>query len=156
MERRFVPWDVEVRIHREGKELYIHNQNPSGPEAWLSGQVCQAWLPLFWRWVLLRRCLSLLCKWTSAVPAPPALQTCPEISEPWLWLNPCFLPTLPWDEETQLNSLHKSNRHMPNSAGWISLLTSGITRGCSSFLLPPTLAGKENLNNPYTSAFLLG
>lgn len=61
---------------------------PSGPEAGLSGQGCQARLPLCWRWVFLRRRLSHLCKWTSAMPAPPALRTCPEISGPWLWLNP--------------------------------------------------------------------
>lgn len=32
------------------------------PETWLSGQVCQAWLPLCWKWDFLRRYLSHLRK----------------------------------------------------------------------------------------------
>lgn len=114
MKTRFEPWDLEVRMHREGMELCVNSQNPSGPEAWLSGQVCQAWLPLFWRWVFLRWCLSLLCKWTSAVPAPPALQTCPEISEPWLWLNPA--------------SCQLYLRNKPNWIAYINLMDTCLTQ----------------------------
>lgn len=54
------------------------------PETWLSGQVCQAWLPVCWKWDFLRMYLSHLCKWTPVVPAPPVFQTCLEISKPWL------------------------------------------------------------------------
>lgn len=140
----FIPWDKEVRVHRDGRKLCMHGQNPPGAEAWLSGQVCQAWLPLFWRWVLLRRCLSLLCKWTSAVPVPPALQTCPEISEPWLWLNlascQLYLETKKPYWTAYINQI---DTWLTQQVELTSLLTSGITWGSSSFLLPAPRQGKK-------------
>ena len=67
----------------EGRTLCWESES-FRPETWLSGQVCQAWLSLCWKWDFLRRYLSHLCKWTPVVPAPPVFQTCLEISKPWL------------------------------------------------------------------------
>lgn len=84
---RFVPWDMEGRMHKKGWHCVFTIRTPQAPRLGYQVKCVRPGFLFSEDEFFLGGALvfyangHLLCQ-------SHLLQTCPEISEPWLWLNP--------------------------------------------------------------------